>query len=185
MLQVTVTLTLNLLASKSIGIMYGSWPSMILRKIYLGEKIWSKWVDRTLLTPDRQPDDVRHNIIQQRVPLGVQKGMVENCEVLRIHRIKQTAHHFGHTIAYVRMYLLSVTNSEKLLTGTTFKCINLMTTVLYKHMNSVFNSIRIMYVLFTFSVTPVYAYAHRFRCHTLKCDCTLTHHTKPVTISFH
>jgi len=37
MLQVTVTLTFDLLTQKSKGITYGSWLSMILRKLYLGE----------------------------------------------------------------------------------------------------------------------------------------------------
>jgi len=37
MLNVTVTLTFDLHITKSIGIIYGSWPSMISRKVYLGE----------------------------------------------------------------------------------------------------------------------------------------------------
>ena len=37
MLQVIVTLTCNFPTKKSIGIIYGSWPSMIPKKVYLGE----------------------------------------------------------------------------------------------------------------------------------------------------
>jgi len=35
--QVTVALTFDPLTQKSIEIIYGSWPSMIPRKVYLGE----------------------------------------------------------------------------------------------------------------------------------------------------
>jgi len=35
--MVTVTLTFELLTSKSIGIIYGSWPFMIQRKVNLGK----------------------------------------------------------------------------------------------------------------------------------------------------
>jgi len=37
MLYVTVALTFDLLTPKSIGTIYGSWPSLIPRKVYLGE----------------------------------------------------------------------------------------------------------------------------------------------------
>jgi len=37
MVQVTVTLTFELLIPKAIGIIYGSWPCMIQRKVNLGE----------------------------------------------------------------------------------------------------------------------------------------------------
>ena len=39
MLQVTVTLTCNILTKTSIGIIYGSWPSMIPRKVYIVEML--------------------------------------------------------------------------------------------------------------------------------------------------
>jgi len=37
MFKVTVTLIFDPLTPKSIGIIYGSWPFMILRKVHLGE----------------------------------------------------------------------------------------------------------------------------------------------------
>jgi len=37
MLQITVTLTVDLLTPKLIGIIYGSWPFMIPRRVILGE----------------------------------------------------------------------------------------------------------------------------------------------------
>jgi len=37
MLQVPVTLTFNLLTPKSLRIIFGSWPSIIPRKVYLSE----------------------------------------------------------------------------------------------------------------------------------------------------
>jgi len=35
--MLNVNVTFDLLASKSIGIIYGSWPSMVPRKVYFGE----------------------------------------------------------------------------------------------------------------------------------------------------
>ena len=65
-----VTLTFDLLIPKSIGIIYGSWPSMISRRVDLGE-ISLKLM--TLLTPDRQAetDHKRHNIIGPKVTSGI------------------------------------------------------------------------------------------------------------------
>ena len=74
-----MTLTFDLLTQKSIEIIYGSWPSLIPRKVYLGEislKSMSgqdfanagQWTDTQR---DRQTDNVCHKIIRPKVPSGI------------------------------------------------------------------------------------------------------------------
>ena len=81
--QITVTLTFDLLPPKSIGIIYGSFPSMITRKANLS-KISLKLISgqnfaNAVLTDGRtnewtkrqtdgRTDDIRHNIIRPKVP---------------------------------------------------------------------------------------------------------------------
>jgi len=93
MLQITVTLTFNILTQTSIGIIYGSWPFMIQRKVNIGE-ISLKLISgqdfandrgeyrRTDGQTDGQMDDMRHNKGQKpNVPSGIKN-------VLRIKTLK-------------------------------------------------------------------------------------------------
>jgi len=68
MFKVTVALTLKLLTSKSITIIYGSWPFMI-QIVNLGE-ISLKLMTRLFTSDeqtDGQTDDMRHNIKRPNV----------------------------------------------------------------------------------------------------------------------
>jgi len=56
MLNVNVTLTFELMTPKSIGIIYGSWPFKIQRKVNLGKNKFEINERRRLLTPDRRTD---------------------------------------------------------------------------------------------------------------------------------
>jgi len=72
MFKVTVTLTLKLLTSKSITIIYGSWPFMI-QIVNLGEislKLMTRLFtsdEQTDGRTDRRTDDMRHNIKRPNV----------------------------------------------------------------------------------------------------------------------
>jgi len=56
MLQVTVTFTYELLTPKSLGIIYGSWPSMIPRKVYLDEISLKLMSGQDFATPGERMD---------------------------------------------------------------------------------------------------------------------------------
>jgi len=62
MLQDTVTVTFDLLTPKSLGIIYGSWPSIIPRKVYLGETSL-KLMSRQEFANAGQTHNERHDII--------------------------------------------------------------------------------------------------------------------------
>jgi len=64
------TLTFDLLTPTSIEIIYGSWPSMILIKFRLGEISLTLMSGQDLANA-RRTDSICHNIIRQKVLLGV------------------------------------------------------------------------------------------------------------------
>jgi len=70
--QVTVILTFDLMTPKSIGIIYGSWPFMIPRKVHIGKiKLMRGQNFANGGQTDGRTDDMCHNIIRPKIPSGV------------------------------------------------------------------------------------------------------------------
>ena len=71
-----MTLMFDLLTTKSTNIVYGSWPFMNSRKVYLDETGLKLIIGQYFAyagQTDGQADDVRHNIIRPKVPSRVYK----------------------------------------------------------------------------------------------------------------
>jgi len=60
----------DLLTPKSIGIIYGSWTSMILRKVNLGEIIFKLMSGQDFANTE-QMDGMHHNTIRPKVLWGI------------------------------------------------------------------------------------------------------------------